>query len=319
MVRNRKLSNTKVRNGFIEIEPIHVIQNITNNNYYEFNFRGSVIPKILFPTIIGLLWATFWTYFYITYDHNAIALSPILITILNGIVGMLLVFRTNTAYDRYWEARKLWGNTFSNIRILTRYYISNTKTSEELPRKNGIKLLYAFSVSLKHHLRMEYGLDYNDLRGLIEFDESFDKSPNIGNVPLEVIFHLSKFISDQFKLGLVDVGIMNQMFTCLNNLTNILSDCERIRDSPVPVAYSIHLKQILVLYLLLLPFQLVSTCRWTTVGIVAVACFILLGVEAIGHEIENPFGYDLNDLKMDRFVKTLKEDLIQVSSPDIFN
>jgi putative membrane protein len=103
------------------------------------------------------------------------------------------------------------------------------------------------------------------------------------------------------------------MINTLSAMIDCLSNFERIRDTPVPVAYTIHLKQTLILYLLSLPFQLVSTMHWLTIGIVAIASFTLLGIEAIGHEIENPFGYDDNDLHMESFCDKLKEELIQIS------
>jgi putative membrane protein len=78
------------------------------------------------------------------------------------------------------------------------------------------------------------------------------------------------------------------------------------------MAYNIHLKQTLVLYLVSLPFQLVNTCNWATIPIVAIGSFILYGVENIGHEIENPFGYDENDLKLDEFVDKLKMEFLQI-------
>jgi putative membrane protein len=103
------------------------------------------------------------------------------------------------------------------------------------------------------------------------------------------------------------------MINSLNALIDVLSNLERIRDSPVPIAYTIHLKQTLTLYLLSLPFQLVGLMQYASMIVVALASFTLLGLEAIGHEIENPFGYDLNDLHLETFCDTLKTELQQIS------
>jgi putative membrane protein len=114
-------------------------------------------------------------------------------------------------------------------------------------------------------------------------------------------------------LDAIDPVITTQMINSLNALIDVMSNLERIRDSPVPIAYTIHLKQTLTLYLLSLPFQLVGVMQYSTIIVVAIASFTLLGLEAIGHEIENPFGYDLNDLHLEAFCDTLKTELQQIS------
>jgi putative membrane protein len=95
-------------------------------------------------------------------------------------------------------------------------------------------------------------------------------------------------------------------------MVDCLTNFERIRNSPVPIAYSIHLKQTLMVYLLTLPFQLLSTMGWVTIAVVFVASFTLLGIEAIGTEIENPFGYDENDLRLEVFCADLKTELEEI-------
>lgn len=107
--------------------------------------------------------------------------------------------------------------------------------------------------------------------------------------------------------------MMNNMMTIVSSLIDILSNFERIRDSPVPIAYKIHLKQSLLVYLISIPFQLVATMGWATIIVVFMASFTFHGLEAIGHEIENPFGYDENDLYMEGFCEQLKSELNQIT------
>ncbi|KAJ1344506.1 hypothetical protein BSLG_000030 [Batrachochytrium salamandrivorans] len=111
------------------------------------------------------------------------------------------------------------------------------------------------------------------------------------------------------KSDWTDVPTTNAMQAAVAGLLDCLGTMERIGSSPIPMAYLIHLKQTLYLYLLSLPFQLVSTMGWTTVAVVGAASFTLLGIEAIGGEIENPFGYDPNDLKLDKFCRCIQSEL----------
>jgi putative membrane protein len=96
-------------------------------------------------------------------------------------------------------------------------------------------------------------------------------------------------------------------------MVDVLGGCERILKTPIPPAYSIHLKQLLLIYCLTLPFQIVSQLQWWTAPIVCLVSFAVFGIEEIGIEIENPFGDDLNDLPLDNICRTMKiniEDLI---------
>ncbi|MEA5516524.1 bestrophin family ion channel, partial [Nodularia sp. UHCC 0506] len=116
---------------------------------------------------------------------------------------------------------------------------------------------------------------------------------------------------------------LTAMQELLNKLVDNLGACERILKTPIPLAYTIHLKQLLLLYCCLLPFQLVESLGWWTGLIVALISFTLFGIEAIGLEIENPFGYDANDLPLDAICNTMKrniDDLISLSpSMELYN
>ena len=119
-------------------------------------------------------------------------------------------------------------------------------------------------------------------------------------------------LTPSLSLELIDVSQQTAMTNALSSMVDCLTSFERIRNTPIPLAYSIHLQQTLTLYILSLPFQLVSTVKWGTIPIVFVAAFTLLGIESIGGEIENPFGYDENDLRVEEFCHTTREELVRV-------
>jgi putative membrane protein len=106
------------------------------------------------------------------------------------------------------------------------------------------------------------------------------------------------------------------MIQLLHQMVDVIGICERILRTPIPLAYSIHLKQLLMIYSLSLPFQMVDQLEWMTGPIVALISFTLLGIEEIGIQIEDPFGHDPNDLPLDAICNTMQrniEDLIAIS------
>ncbi|CAG8530154.1 7179_t:CDS:2 [Cetraspora pellucida] len=314
-----------------------------------FRWRGSVIPKVLPQTIFITILAVTVTALY-QYTDIKLSIKPTFISIIGFIVSLLLGYRTNTAYDRYWEGRRLWSTMVVSIRNLARCIWVNVKETEPkhlLEKKTAINLLLGFAVSVKHYLREEDGIDHPDLKPYITniksdlpafhpLDKSnYKKKPSgfkkwfsrsistseLGgdcdnivnhNLPLEISFYLSSYIRQQKINNSTDDSTISIMYNNLCTLTDCLSSLERVLRSPIPLAYSIHLAQTTWLYCLSLPFQLVSDNGWITVLITFFVTLTLLGVEAIANEIENPFGEDENDLDLDDFCGILKLELVNI-------
>ncbi|KAJ3278490.1 hypothetical protein HK104_002291, partial [Borealophlyctis nickersoniae] len=280
--------------------------------------HGSVIPRIILPTIIVTLWSALWTILYLVANVTNFAIPTHLITILGVVMGLLLVFRTNTAYDRFWEGRRIWGTLLTHVRNLARVvWISVTPKNEQQAneRRGCMQLLLAFTVATKHYLRGEEGHRYEDLHHLVAHLPDFQpgsKNPKVKNLPLEISFHIASYVARCRSLDLIDAAQQTVMTNALSGMMDCLTNFERIRNSPIPIAYSVHLKQTLMLYLLSLPFQLVQTMKWGTIPVVFLAGFTLLGIESIGGEIENPFGYDDNDLPVEEFCDDTRDEINRI-------
>ncbi|WP_414550223.1 bestrophin family protein [Anabaena sp. CCY 0017] len=283
--------------------------------------KGSVIFAI-YKRVIGC--GLFGVFVSILYYFKLSVSQPILGSVIPSIVlGLLLVFRTNTAYERFWEGRKCWGSIVNNVRNLARQiWVSiDERTAENRKSKiAALHLLVAFAVATKLHLRGELVTD--ELEELIP-KSKYIKLKNMNNPPLEVAFWIGDYLQQQYNQNCLNSYQLTAMQELLNNLVDNLGACERILKTPIPLAYAIHLKQLLLLYCCLLPFQLVESLGWWTGLIVALISFTLFGIEAIGLEIENPFGYDANDLPLDAICNTMKrniDDLISLSpSMELYN
>jgi ion channel-forming bestrophin family protein len=270
--------------------------------------RGSVIPaiyyRVLFCGAFGLLIALLDRY---NFPVDRKILSNVIPSI---VLGLLLVFRTNTAYDRFWEGRKGWGTIVNNSRNLARWIsvAIDANDSRAIERKQEtMKLVAAFAIATKLHLRDDIESIDREL-GTLLTPERIKKLKHSNHLPLEI----SLWISDYINQENIDKNVQipaHELQKLVNALVEALGVCERILRTPMPLAYGIHLRQLLLLYCLLLPFQIVAELSWWTAPIVMLVSFTLLGIEAIGVEIENPFGTDPNDLPLDNICRSIQNNI----------
>ena len=271
------------------------------------SLRGSVVPAILPRTLFCVVFSLGVLLFY--HQGFFIGLAPTASVLLNLVLGLLLVFRTNTAYERFWEGRRLWGNLINAIRNLARniWVIILEKDIEDRQEKKAcLDLLAAFAIAMKNHLRQE-SLS-QEVIGLVSLAR-YEKLLTMNNPPLEIALWIQDYLQHQYHRHRVNLHQLSDMQQLLNSIVDTLGGCERILKTPIPLAYAIHLRQLLLIYCLLLPFQFVKEFGWYTIIFVAILSFTLFGVEEIGIEIENPFGIDPNDLKLDDFCNTIKRNL----------
>ncbi len=278
-----------------------------------FQLRGSVIPAI-FPR--AALCGVLGVFVSVLHFYHVPIAFPINSFIPDLVLGLLLVFRTNTAYERFWEGRKLWGSLVNVVRNMSRqiWIVVTDKTTGDRQQKTAtIRLLVAFAVAVKLHLRHQ-PLD-EELRSLVS-PEQYEKLLTMNHPPIEIAFWVSDYLQLQYQCDRLHIYQLTELQNLLNLSIDVLGGCERILKTPIPLAYAIHLKQLLLIYCVTLPLQMVSNVGWWTGPITALISFILFGIEEIGIEIEDPFGCDSNDLPLDSICKIMLrniEDLITLS------
>lgn len=268
--------------------------------------RGSVIKSVLPRVTICSLFSLAVVLLY----QAGLAVSwPVLGGVVPSIVlGLLLVFRTNTSYERFWEGRKLWGNIVNTSRNLARQIWVAIDT-DRASKAAALRLIAAFAIATKQHLRSQ-PCD-RELQHLIS-DPQLSKLRGMNSPPLEIAFWLGDYLQVQQLKGRVNPYQLQAMTHQVDVLVEALGGCERILKTPLPLAYSIHLKQLLMLYCLALPLQVVSELSWWTVPVVSLVAFAVFGVEEIGLEIENPFGCDPNDLPLNAICRTMERNILDL-------
>ncbi len=268
----------------------------------------AILPRILLFVLLSVVVV-------ITYELGYWAKPEIMGNLVgnvacNLVLGLLLVFRTNTAYDRYWEGRKAWGTFTISIRNLAREIkvgIKETDQSDREVKKNILLMLTAFAIVTKQHLRDEN--DPHELEPLLS-PQAIDQLHQSSHRPLTIITWLSEYLHHQYqRQNLSEPVQLLSLTNLLNDLVAGLTTCERIRNTLVPPAYIIYLKRLLLIYCFCLPFFLVSSLHWSTPLVVAIINFVLLGVEEISTEIEDPFGHDPNDLPIDLICNTIQNNV----------
>jgi putative membrane protein len=230
-----------------------------------------------------------------------ISIDTIFLSLLGTLLSLLLVFRTNTAYDRFWEGRKLWGGLVSNARSFAMTVQAMLPAEDRANREFFARYLSAFAFALKGHLRDD--MRFTELEGIA--DKDMLRLQRIAHVPNELASLLLCRIDELHREGVIDrqyVIISKPHHTALVETT---AACERIKRTPIPHSYNFYIKLFISVYVGMLPFMLIDKYGYYTIFAVIMAAYALMGIEMIASEIEEPFGLDANDLPLDQMALTI--------------
>ena len=227
---------------------------------------------------------------------NALEMDKFAVGSVGGCLFFLLVFRSNAAYERWWDGRKKWGMVINRTRDLARQAI--TYMGDDTHVDAMVRYTIAFAVTMKRHLRFERELGELLTKGVLTA-EQISEIQTAKHMPLLVCERLTETIRSAKLKGLIsDIEAM-ALDANVTDFEDELGGCERILKTKMPFAYIIHLRTFLVLWLFALPFALLSPVGWGTIPVALAIFYALCGLEMIGVEIENPFGHDYNDLPLD--------------------
>jgi len=266
-------------------------------------FPRSPVFRTLALDVIGAgLYAALVVWIETDYFRVAVPLGPSFLSILGIILGLLLVFRTNSAYDRWWEGRKLWGQLVNVSRGVAHALDAQLPTTDRDRRARYAEVLARFPAALATHLRLPRP------------DESDDGNtppmvPEGTSVPNRLVQQLQRDVSADIAHGHLPTEARIAMQPLLQAFDDITGACERIRNTPIPFSYSSYVKQFVLLYALILPFGLVKEFGYGTVIASMFTFFATMGLELLAGEIEEPFGTDRNDLPLDQIAARIAADV----------
>ena len=248
----------------------------------------------LYAGVVGYLEVEYWKLSEQSYVKN--------ITIMHGMLGfvisLLLVFRTNTAYDRWWEGRRLWGALVNNSRNFALKLAAILKTTED---KHFFREMIPNYASVLHiHLK-----DADVSKGLFDdLDLEIDHHKHRPNQLAKKMFERINILYEQQQITGDQLIILNAE---IQSFTDICGACERIKNTPIPYSYSAFIKKFIFFYVMTLPFGYAFSLGYYVVPVVVFIFYVLASLELIAEEIEDPFGDDENDLPTRKISENIKK------------
>ncbi len=231
---------------------------------------------------------------------------PQMHSLLSFVISMLLVFRTNTAYDRWWEGRKLWGQLVNTSRNLAIKLAGFLDSKEEESRRFFRRAIPIYAFALKDHLQSrvtEYSLQEDDL---MDKEDLLITETTEKHIPNQIARHLFSRVNQLYKDGKISGDQLILLNGEISALTDICGGCERIKNTPIPYSYSSFIKKFIMLYSLTLPIGYAYMLGYYAAPIVAFVFYVLASLELIAEEIEEPFGLDENDLPMEKMSENIQ-------------
>ncbi|OAL46776.1 UPF0187-domain-containing protein [Pyrenochaeta sp. DS3sAY3a] len=344
--------------------------------------KGAVHDIILVPVLLHSLFTVLIVYIDTRYV-DSISIPATIIPSLSIVVGLMLVFRNSTSYDRFWTGRNCLTTIGTSVRNLARICLVNSRTKEgyaseaELrDTERTVRVLIAVLYAIKHNLRAEFNIPPASLAHLpqppqqtsfarsrpasrrpsyVDRSQSSPATPTTSTpllsqstntlvntlengdgglptkkddyvsllpeglmgyedqglgLPLQLTILVEGYIRRGFDRGWFHAPLASQMSVQLNSLVDAYGRMETIRSTPIPVAHLIHQKQVLALFTCVLPFAIVDDYKWWSIPVVAIVAFTLYGIEGIGVQLEDPFGYDKNDIKMDGIIEDTRQEVM---------
>lgn len=262
--------------------------------------------------MVRLLWFGCYTLVLVfvqqTLMHLQVKIDTIFLTLLGTLLSLLLVFRTNTAYDRFWEGRKQWGLLVNNTRSFAMSLNAVLPRDDDDNRRYFARYLAAFAFALKGHLRDE--VRFHELEDVSDDDMAVFRSVN--HVPNQVATRLLERVQNLCTAGVISSFDVVNMKPHHHTLVDATGACERIKRTPLPYSYNFYIKLFISAYLCILPFMLIDKYGYYTIVAEMLVTYALMGIEMIACEIEEPFGYDANDLPLDQMALTIKMNVHEI-------
>ena len=226
--------------------------------------------------------------------EDYLAIDTVFFSLIGVILSLFLVFRLNSAYDRWWEGRKLWGQLTNDSRTFCLNLNAHLDENDKKRRRFFVRNISNFALSLQGHLRDDPSTD-----DFIHINSRYlEDLENAEHIPNTILSFLYIEVEHMYKEGQITDFDKDRLFDQLQGFVNVLGGCERIKKTPIPFSHSTFIKMFTMIYLVILPFGLVDVFEYLTIPAVMIMGFALLGVEVISEEIENPFGMEANSLPL---------------------
>ncbi len=269
---------------------------------HVFTVRGSTLPLVA-PRLIGFFVLSVATLLLDRRGHVH-DIPPMVHAVLGTVLGLILAFRTNTAYDRFWEGRRAWGLMLNRSRDIARQASSLLKDPATVQRVGY--LLAAFAHGTKRHLWK----DPSTPELLTMFSETeaaaLETAPGVPQRALLALTELFVQAKRDAKLSEFEFTLIDRNITELQDQFGV---CQRIQRTPIPLAYVVFLRRFIIFYLATLPLALIEQVGWGTPFVMLLVSYALLGIEELGVQIEDPFEKSPSDINLQVISESIARDV----------
>jgi putative membrane protein len=255
-----------------------------------FRAHGSVIPRLWSRIAMA---AGLGVAAQLLLEYRGVKIPTLAHTLVGVALGLLLVFRTNASYDRYWEGRRLLGSMVNRSRDLARQLVAYVPAGELRARLGRLVIAHYRLVAQT----LQKTDDLAALGPLLTDDERAALAARTHRAPIALSW-ISAALRAEADGGRLTEPRLQLLDGNLTALADALGGCERILKTPIPFAYAQHIKVFVVLFCFSAPFAMTDVMGWITPFASALLATALFGIDEIGVEIEDPFGDDPNDLPM---------------------
>ena len=299
----------------------------SNKNFFgdiRHLFRSYTLKRVMNGVLLAGIYSAIICIPALHMDYVEVhTIDLVVFSFLGVVLSILLVFRTNSAYDKWWEGRKQWGALVNHCRNLAIQLNIIIPENDNRSRMFFAIRISNFCLALKEHLRE--GTKLEELVALTEKDRS--KYSALTHVPNYISMEIQNQDQIMYQADTFTGFDLRNVKPHTQALLDILGACERIKKTPIPFSYAVYIKIFILAYGLLLPFSLVDIFGWGTVLINMAVMFAFLGIELMAEEIEEPFGLDCNDLPTGTIATTIShnvceifeiEDFVPVEEPELY-
>ncbi len=234
-------------------------------------------------------------------------------SLMGILLSLLLVFRTNTAYDRYWEGRQQWGMLVNHSRNLAVMLDALIPDGDIANRQYFARMISNFTTVLKGHLRT--GVDFSELEATDDCTQA--NLQRYQHLPSRVSALLLRRIEEMYRMRLISGEDILNIKPHHQALLDITGACERIRKTPIPFSYSFFIKLFITTYLIVFPFIITESYHYYAIPALMLASYALMGVEMIADEIEEPFGLDCNDLPLTLMARNIRRNVHEILNVEL--
>lgn len=283
-----------------------IIRNKNNPLVLLFAWRGTILPKIL-PAIVFLSAVSMLLGMVAHYQWFHIPTPPAMgFTLFGVILSLFLSFRNSASYERWWEGRKLWGSLVA----VQRHLIRDTQILPESQRRDLLHQVIRFARLLRDRLRRETA-SHESLREYSVLDSSTgDAGQGPVNAPQLVLEETQRELIVALRRGDISDIVYASLTAHITTLGNVQTGCDRLASTPLPFSYSALLHRAIYVFCLMLPFSIEAVLGLWTPLMVAWLVYMLLGLDALSSQLEEPFGTQENDLPLDAIVRLVEREIL---------